>query len=172
MSYQQPQGYGPPGYPPPGYPPQGPPPQPAGLNITVVVVAAIVVAGGVIGAAILTTGRSAPAQTGATPAAAPIALQPAAPPQDESYAEVECVPGGDAYVCSVRHVRGNIPVNVCWNIVADCQNGVRVVGSACQSVQVHGTASRSIPGTALRNIDRCDRAISTSIANMVLTPAL
>lgn len=177
MSYPPPQGYGTPeNQPTQGYPPPQPP-APAGLNITAVVVAAIVVAGGVIGAAILTSGRPAPAAASTTSAVAPmpLAMQPiAAPvvPLVEPRAEVNCLPGLSGYQCSVHHVQGSIPLNVCWQIVALCENGTRVTAEACQVVQVAGTASRLIPESAIHNLRRCDRVLSSSMENMVITPAL
>lgn len=174
MSYPPPQGYGPPeNQPPQGYPPPQPP-APAGLNITVVVVAAIVVAGGVVGAAILTSGRG-PATAAPPPAQVqpvPVALRPIpAPVAPENQAGVNCVPGSDRFVCAVQHVQGTVPLMVCWQILVECANGVRVTGEACQVVQPGGTASRSIPGTSLRNMGRCDNAVATSIAQIVVTPA-
>ncbi len=87
----------------------------------------------------------------------------------ETRAHVQCNPVGEAFACSVMHDQGRSTVNVCWDVVLACGNGVRAVGHACQVVAPQGTATRLVPASDIHDLDQCQTVVATTIENLTLT---
>lgn len=83
-------------------------------------------------------------------------------------ARVECKndPPHKAFQCTVKHTKGKKRLNVCWDVVVNCEAGNKKVGHACQEVDPKGTASRSIPYSEFTGA--CKQAKGVEVKNLKL----
>ncbi len=89
--------------------------------------------------------------------------------QKESRARVECQVAGNDVSCTVSHVQGNVPLNVCWDVEFACRSGAHVTGHACQDVDPQGRSVKLITSGELQGLASCDGATSFNVRNIVLT---
>jgi hypothetical protein len=57
-------------------------------------------------------------------------------------------PAIKAFECQVKHTQGKKSLNVCWDLVIECEGGTTRKTHSCQDVDSGGTASRNVPYTA------------------------
>ena len=50
-----------------------------------------------------------------------------------------------AFECQVKHTQGKKALNVCWDLVVECEGGKSRKASSCQDVAAEGTATRNVP---------------------------
>lgn len=86
----------------------------------------------------------------------------------QQKAQVYCKnnPASEAFECQVKHTQGSKKLNVCWDLVIDCEGGSSRKASACQEVASQGTATRNVPYKAFDTKD-CKPA-GLSVKNLKL----
>lgn len=86
-------------------------------------------------------------------------------------ARVTCQGATETIDCDVAHAGGDVAANVCWDLRFSCENGAAVTGTGfCQSVQPNATAQRRIPLSDLSNAASCDKALSSEVTNLQISP--
>jgi len=87
---------------------------------------------------------------------------------EQGTAEVQCQGNGESLSCSVRHVAGSKPLNVCFEFRITCANGTNGVAKACQDVDPGQTSVRIIRDEDVSNFQACDKVVSSSVASVVV----
>lgn len=87
--------------------------------------------------------------------------------KQEARVECKSQPAQKAFVCVVRHTKGNKKLNVCWDVIVDCEGDNHTQAHACQQVDPKGTATRKIAYTEFKGT--CKKPTGLSVKNLKLT---
>lgn len=68
---------------------------------------------------------------------------------------VQCKGEGEAVSCEVEHTKGDAKVEACWEVKFECENGTKVKGDGCETVEPGETETYKLK--QLKSFEKCDR---------------